>query len=91
MDKPMNGADQTRQKLEEILREIGGHDNDFQILDHHAIADDLGIDSLSQVDVVMEVEQAFSIEIDDETLAEMKTVGQLLEVICQRATATRAA
>ena len=42
---------------------------------------DLGADSLSLVDLVMAVEDEFSIELPDETLEGMKTIGDLVKYI----------
>ena len=48
---------------------------------------DLGFDSLAMLDLVWEVEDAFGIQIDDSELVELKTVGQLLDLIEKKATA----
>ncbi|AHH45086.1 acyl carrier protein [Mesomycoplasma bovoculi] len=42
---------------------------------------DLGIDSLDFVEMVTDFEQKFNIEITDEELMEIKTVGDILELM----------
>ncbi|MCD7800238.1 MAG: acyl carrier protein [Ruminococcus sp.] len=45
------------------------------------ITDDLGADSLDVVDLVMNLEDAFSIEIPDEAMADIKTIGDIVAYI----------
>ena len=44
-------------------------------------ADDLDADSLDVVELVMALEEEFGIEVPEEDLAEVKTVGQAFDVI----------
>jgi acyl carrier protein len=41
----------------------------------------LALDSLDVVQMVMAIEEAFDIEIDDDDVDKLKTVGQLVEYI----------
>lgn len=45
------------------------------------ITDDLGADSLDVVDLVMSLEEEFDIEIPDEEIEAMKTVGDIVHFI----------
>ncbi|WBY63752.1 MAG: acyl carrier protein [Thermocaproicibacter melissae] len=45
------------------------------------IADDLGADSLDVVDLLMSIEDEFEIEIPDEEVENLKTVGELVKYI----------
>ena len=45
------------------------------------LEEDLEIDSLGIVEVVMAFEDEFDIEIDDEELADVKTVGQAVNLL----------
>ncbi len=45
------------------------------------ISDDLGADSLDVVDMVMSLEEEFDIEIPDEEIENMKTVGDVVRFI----------
>ncbi len=46
-----------------------------------SLTDELDIDSLDLVDLVMTVEDEFSIELPDEALEGMKTIGDLVRYI----------
>lgn len=43
--------------------------------------EDLKADSLDLVELVMDLEDRYGVEIPDEQLAEVKTVGQIVEII----------
>lgn len=43
------------------------------------LQDDLGADSLDQVELVMELEDGLDIQIPDEALEKIKTVGDVIE------------
>lgn len=45
------------------------------------IAEDLGADSIDAIELIMEVEEEFDIEIDDDTAMGIKTINDLVEVI----------
>lgn len=45
------------------------------------ITDDLGADSLDVVDLVMSLEDEFGVEIPDEAMANIKTVGDIVAYV----------
>lgn len=45
------------------------------------IQDDLGADSLDVVDLVMSIEEEFEMDIPDEAVANIKTVGDIVKYI----------
>ena len=45
------------------------------------IADDLGADSLDVVDLIMAIEDEFEVEIPDEDIENIKTVGDVVKYI----------
>jgi acyl carrier protein len=49
--------------------------------------DELNIDSLDKINISFEVEEAFSIEIPDEALSTLKTVGDMVEGVTRLRTA----
>ncbi len=49
-----------------------------------SFADDLGADSLDLVELIMALEEEFSIEIPDEEAEKIKTVGQAIEYVNKR-------
>ena len=46
-----------------------------------SLADDLGADSLASVELVMALEEAANIKIDDADVANLKTVGDILDYL----------
>lgn len=46
-----------------------------------SISDDLGADSLDVVDLIMSLEEEFDVEIPDEDVENMKTVGDVVKYI----------
>ena len=46
-----------------------------------SITDDLGADSLDVVDLVMSIEERFDVEIPDEEVENIKTVGDIVKYI----------
>ena len=46
-----------------------------------SIIDDLGADSLDVVDLVMSIEEEFDVEIPDEEVENIKTVGDIVKYI----------
>ena len=46
-----------------------------------SIAEDLGADSLDIVDLVMSLEEEFDMEIPDETVENIKTIGDIVKYI----------
>jgi acyl carrier protein len=52
-----------------------------QCVPEAAFVDDLGADSLDQVELVMALEDEFELEIPDEDAEKLKTVGTVLEYV----------
>lgn len=48
------------------------------------LLDDLNIDSMNLVDIILDVEEEFGIEIDDDAAEQMTTVGSAVDVIASR-------
>lgn len=67
--------------LHGVLRHALDLQHDFEILDSHKIVEDLGADSLNVVEIVMEIETEFEIEIDDTEIESIETVSDLIKLI----------
>jgi len=52
-----------------------------KVVPEASIQDDLGADSLDVVDLVMSIEESFDIEIPDEEVENIKTVGDIVKFI----------
>ncbi len=57
-----------------------------QVTEEANFADDLGADSLDTVELVMAIEEEFSIEIPDEDAEKIATLGQAIDFIEQAVT-----
>ena len=55
-----------------------------EIKDSSELVGDLGADSLDAVEIVMEIEEEFEIEIPDEDADKFKTVGDIVNYITRR-------
>ncbi|MCL2539630.1 MAG: acyl carrier protein [Oscillospiraceae bacterium] len=68
------------EKIREVLCEQLDYDED-KVSMESSIVDDLGADSLDVVDLVMSLEEEFDLEIPDEEIENVKTVGDLVKFI----------
>lgn len=60
------------------------HVSEDQVKPEASFIEDLGADSLDQVELVMAFEEAFKQEIPDEEAAKLTTVGAVLEYLKQK-------
>lgn len=67
-------------KVKELIVEQLDVDED-SVTSGANIQDDLGADSLDVVDLVMSLEEEFDIEIPDEAVESIKTVGDIVKYI----------
>ena len=74
----------TFDKVKKIIVEQLGVDED-EVTSEASITDDLGADSLDQVELVMAFETEFNIDIPDEEAEKIKTVGDAVARIDQSA------
>lgn len=68
------------EKVRSLIANELGVDADTITEDSHII-DDLGADSLDAVELIMALEEAFDIEIDDDTASEIQTVQDILDYL----------
>jgi len=69
------------EELNEILRHNLQLNFDRMFNDSDQIIEDLGADSLNIVEIIMEIESEFDIDIDDDEIENIKTVGDLKKLI----------
>lgn len=65
-----------------LLRKVVPHDIEAWDL-HSSLTDDIGIDSLGSYELMMDAEDRFGIEISDQQLASLKTIGDIVTLIRQ--------
>lgn len=75
--------DEIRTELGVILKEIADVNPD-EVADEKSFTDDLGVDSLSMMEVVMAAQEKFSVEIPDSDVEQLKTVGDAVAYIEKR-------
>ncbi|WP_295126340.1 acyl carrier protein [Ruminococcus sp.] len=67
-------------KIREIIVEQLDVDEE-KVTTDASITEDLGADSLDVVDLVMSIEESFDLEIPDEEVENIKTVGDIVKFI----------
>ena len=67
-------------KVKRIVAHLIAMDED-QIIDSASFEDDLGVDSLDVLEIRMEVEKTFEINIPDEDAEKLTTVGSLIRYV----------
>ena len=68
------------EQVKEIIVEAINVDEDL-IVPEAKLQEDLGIDSLSAVELAMDLENAFDIRFEDVALANLKTVQDILNIV----------
>lgn len=72
-------------KVKELVAEQLGISKDT-ITEESNIIEDLGADSLDVIEMLMTLEEEYGITIPDEKISQIKTIGQIVELIeeCQK-------
>jgi len=70
----------TLDTLKELLNEVAAIEPATVTRDSNFV-DDLGFDSLDQVELLMTVEEAFNIRVDDDAVESILTVGNAVDFI----------
>jgi len=77
----------TTQEIEAKVKEIVGTQLNVtveQMTPEASFMDDLGADSLDQVEITMAFEEAFGVEVPDEDAEKLRTVGAVIKYIEER-------
>lgn len=70
----------TFEKIASLMAEQLGIDKD-SITPESEIIKDLGADSLDVVEMLLDLEKEYGVEISDEQAAELKTVGDIVKLV----------
>ena len=70
--------------LASIVEEVAGVDAS-EVTPEKSFVDDLDIDSLSMVEIAVQVEDRFGVKVPDEELANLKTVGDAVDYVAKNA------
>lgn len=76
-------VDDIKEKVVDIVSEQMGIERS-QITVESSFVNDLGADSLDTVELVMEFEDAFNIQVPDEDAEKIQTVGEAVKYIKER-------
>lgn len=68
------------EKIKAIIAEVLNIDAD-SITEDTTFVDDLGADSLDIFQIIMGIEEAYDIELDNESVEQIQTVGDAVEAI----------
>ncbi len=71
------------EELKDLISEKLGIEKD-QIVESASFINDLGVDSLEQVELIMELEKKFDISIPDEDQDKLGSVGDLLAYLNEK-------
>ena len=72
------------EKVKEVLMEAINDDEDMIKMEAN-LKDDLGIDSLAAVELSLELETEFDVRIEDEELAKLVTVADIVSLLESKA------
>ncbi len=72
---------ETFEKVKDLIAEQLDVQDKDSITENSSIADDLGADSLDVVDLVMALEDEFGVDIPEEEVENIKTVGDIVKYI----------
>lgn len=70
--------------LAKIVHEVAGIEEN-EITPEKSFVDDLDIDSLSMVEIAVQVEDHFGVKVPDDVLANLKTVGDAVDYVAKTA------
>ena len=68
------------EKIRDVLAEKTGVDKD-KITEDTAFIEDLNIDSIGMIDLIMELEEEYDIEFDEDDADSIKTIADVMEYI----------
>ncbi|MFI0742257.1 acyl carrier protein [Streptomyces sp. NPDC021100] len=74
--------------LAKIVEEVTGIDS-AQVTTEKSFTDDLDIDSLSMVEITVQLEDSFEVKIPDDQAAELRTVGDVVGYVADHHRAGR--
>jgi len=68
-----------RTKLQAIVAEVAELDDPAQVVDESRLYEDLDVDSMMALEIVLMIEETFQVSIDEETLRDIRTFGDMLQ------------
>ena len=72
------------QRLRDILRETSEEDRDWDQVDGATTIESLGVDSLSILDLLYDIEQEFGVSVAGSEVVNLRTVGEIETLLKDR-------
>jgi acyl carrier protein len=72
-------------EIAKIVNEVAGVETS-EVTAEKSFVDELDIDSLSMVEIAVQVEDRFGVKVPDDVLANLKTVGDAVDYVAKTAT-----
>lgn len=72
------------EKLREVLAESAVEEQDWETVGRDTTIESLGIDSLSILDLLYDIDQAFGIQLDAKDVIDVRLVGQIADLLAAR-------
>ncbi|WZO99714.1 acyl carrier protein [Isosphaeraceae bacterium EP7] len=70
-------------QVAEIVRLVGKLAPETKVSSESRLSEDFGIDSLDQVSILMKIEDSFGLEINDDDVSGLQTVGELADHVAR--------
>ena len=81
----MGDAESIRQRIiEELIEASESSLAPSEVTDETHLRDGLGLDSLQAVTVIMGLEEVFEVEVDDDEIDRLQTVGDVLRLLAEK-------
>jgi acyl carrier protein len=85
MEMDATSREQIRQRLEGVMEQSSAEEVDWSTVTDQTTIESFGFDSLSVLDLLFDLEQEFSIPIQAEDMLNVKSVGDLVDFLGERA------
>jgi acyl carrier protein len=76
-------TEQIRAKVKEIIANVAGREA-AAISDHATLGDDLGLDSLSRIEIGVDVDYAFKLKLPDDAFKGVDSIDAMVALVAQR-------
>jgi acyl carrier protein len=77
-------GDETIGRLRDILRDNATEERDWEAIDAGTTFESIGIDSLSILDLLYDVEQEFGVHLEGADVLDVRTMGQFVALLQER-------
>ncbi len=72
-------------KLQEIMKQTSQPDMDWSTVTDATVIASIGFDSLAILDLIYDIQQGFGLDFNPEEMVQVRTVGELIDFIVEKA------